>query len=178
MYIINTNFKGLKIIQQKKNGDSRGNLRETFRKNIIKWDNLIFDYATTSKRNVLRGFHFQSKFKQAKFVSVLKGKILDYVVDLRKKSKTFGKSFSIVLSEKNCKSLYIPEGFGHAYYSFAKLNIIYYKLSNYYQPRYEDGILWNDKSLKFKWPSKKPIVSEKDKKLRTFRDFKTVYKGL
>ena len=105
MYIINTKFKGLKVIQQKKIGDSRGNLRETFKKKIIKWDNLIFDYATTSKRNVLRGFHFQSKFKQAKFVSVLKGKILDYVVDLRKKSKTFGKSFSIVLSKRNCKYL-------------------------------------------------------------------------
>ena len=178
MRVINTKFRGLKIIQQKKMGDSRGNLRETFRKKIIKWDNLIFDYATVSKKNVIRGFHFQSKFQQVKFVSVLKGKILDYVVDLRTKSPTFGKSLSIVLSEDNCKSLYIPEGFGHAYYSFSNLNIIYYKLSNYYQPKYEDGILWNDKSLKFKWPTTKPIVSKKDKKLRTFEDFKKVYKGL
>ena len=178
MRIINTKFKGLKIIQQKKMGDSRGNLRETYRKKIIKWDNLIFDYATVSKKNVIRGFHFQSKFQQAKFVSVLKGKILDYVVDLRTKSPTFGKSLSIVLSEDNCKSLYIPEGFGHAYYSFSNLNIIYYKLSDYYQPKYEDGILWNDKNLKFKLPTKKPIVSKKDKKLRTFEDFKKVYKGL
>ena len=98
MRVIDTNFKGLKIIQQKKHGDYRGNLRETYIKKIIKWNDLIFDYATTSKKNVVRGFHFQSKFQQAKFVSVLKGKILDYVVDLRKKSKTFGKSFSIVLS--------------------------------------------------------------------------------
>ena len=178
MRIINTKFKGLKIIQQKKMGDSRGNLRETYRKKIIKWDNLIFDYATVSRKNVIRGFHFQSKFQQAKFVTVLKGKILDYVVDLRKNSQTFGKSLSIVLSEDNCRSLYIPEWFGHAYYSFSNLNIIYYKLSNYYQPKYEDGILWNDKSLKFKWPTKKPIVSKKDKKLRTFKDFKKVYKGL
>ena len=178
MYVIDTKFEGLKIIQQKKNGDSRGNLRETFRKNIIKWDNLIFDYVTTSKNNVLRGFHFQSKFKQAKFVSVLKGKILDYVIDLRKKSKTFGKTFSIELSENNCKSLYIPEGFAHAYYSFSKLNIIYYQLSNYYQPKYEDGIIWNDKNLKLRWPIKKPIVSKKDKKLGTFNDFVAIYKGL
>ena len=178
MRVINTKFKGLKIIQQKKMGDSRGNLRETYRKKIIKWDNLIFDYATVSRKNVIRGFHFQSKFQQAKFVTVLKGKILDYVVDLRTKSPTFGKSLSIVLSEDNCKSLYIPEGFGHAYYSFSNLNIIYYKLSDYYQPKYEDGILWNDKNLKFKWPTKKPIVSKKDKKLRTFEDFKKVYKGL
>ena len=77
MKVINTKFNGLKIIQQKKHGDSRGNLRETFRKKVIKWDDLIFHYATTSKGNVLRGFHFQSKFKQAKFVSVLKGRILD-----------------------------------------------------------------------------------------------------
>ena len=178
MKVIDTKFKGLKIIQQKKHGDSRGYLRETFRKKIIKWDELVFDYATTSKKNVLRGFHFQSKYKQAKFVSVLKGRILDCVIDLRKRSRTFGKIFCIELSERNCKSLYIPEGFGHAYYSFANTNVIYYKLSNYYQPKYEDGILWNDKNLKFKWPTKMPIVSEKDKKLGTFKDFKTVYKGL
>ena len=178
MRVIDTKFNGLKIIQQKKHGDTRGNLRETYIKKIIKWDELIFDYATTSRKNVLRGFHFQSKFQQVKYVSVLKGKILDYVIDLRKKSKTFGKSFSIILSENNCKSLYIPAGFGHAYYSFSKLNIIYYKLSNYYHPKFEDGILWNDKNLKFKWPAKKPIISLKDKKLITFLDFKTVYKGL
>jgi len=178
MKVIDTKFKGLKIIQQKRIGDSRGSLRETFRKKIINWDNLIFDYATSSRKNVIRGFHFQSKFQQAKFVTVLKGEILDYVVDLRKNSKTFGKSLSIVLSEANCKSLYIPEGFGHAYYSYSNINIIYYKLSNYYQPKYEDGILWNDKSLKFKWPTKKPIISKKDKKLKTFADFKKIYKGL
>ena len=89
MKIIDTKFKGLKIIQQKKHEDKRGNLRETFKKRIIKWDELIFDYTTTSKKNVLRGFHFQLKFQQVKFVSVLKGKILDCVIDLRKKSKTF-----------------------------------------------------------------------------------------
>ena len=92
MKILNTKFSGLKIIQQKRHGDNRGNLRETYRKNIIKWNELVFDYATTSRKNVLRGFHFQSKFKQAKFVSVLKGSILDCVIDLRKKSKTFGKN--------------------------------------------------------------------------------------
>ena len=178
MKVIDTKFKDLKIIQQKKHGDNRGYLRETFIKKIIRWDELIFDYATTSKRNVLRGYHFQSKFKQVKFVSVIKGRILDCVIDLRKKSKTFGKSFSIVLSEKNCKSLYIPEGFAHAYYSFSNLNIIYYKLSNYYYPEYEDGIIWNDKSLKNKWPTRTPVVSAKDKKLKTFLSFKKIYKGL
>ena len=178
MKIVNTKFKDLKIISQKKNSDSRGNLRETFRRKIIKWDNLIFDYATTSKKNVLRGFHFQSKFKQAKFINVLKGKIFDCVVDLRKSSKTFGKSFSIELSEKNCLSLYVPEGFAHAYYTYSDLSIIYYKLSNYYHPEYEDGLLWNDKSLNIKWPIKKPRISKKDNNLKTFSEFLKIYRYL
>jgi dTDP-4-dehydrorhamnose 3,5-epimerase len=178
MKLINTKFAGLKIIQQKKHGDSRGYLRETFVKKIIKWDNLIFDYSTTSKKNILRGFHFQSKFTQAKFVSVLHGKILDCVIDLRKKSKTFGQSLSIELSEKNCLSLYIPEGFAHAYYSISDLNIIYYKLSNYYYPKYEDGIIWNDPSVKNIWPTKKPLLSKKDKNLKDISNFIKIYKGL
>ena len=178
MKIINTKFKGLIIIKQKKHIDARGYLRETFRKNIIKSSELIFDYTTKSKKNVLRGFHFQSKFKQAKLVNVLKGKILDYVIDLRKSSRTFGQSFGIELSEKNCISLFIPEGFAHAYYSFSSLNIIYYKLSNYYYPKFEDGILWDDKFLNIKWPIKKPIVSKKDQKLKTFYEFKKIYKNL
>ena len=178
MKVIKTKFSGLKIIQQKKIFDFRGNLRETFRKKIIKWNDLVFDYATVSKKNVLRGFHFQYKFQQAKFVTVLKGKILDCVIDLRKGSKTFGKSYKIELSEENCKSLYIPEGFAHAYYSYADLNIIYYKLSNYYKPKFESGILWNDNFFKIEWPRNKPIISKKDKKLLTFSDFKKIYKGL
>lgn len=178
MKVIKTKFNDLFIIKQKRNIDRRGNLRETYRKNIIKWNNLIFHYATTSKKNILRGFHFQSKFKQAKFVSVLKGKILDVVIDLRKNSRTFGKTYKIILSEKNCFSLYIPEGFAHAYFSFSKINIIYYQLSNYYKPKYEDGIVWNDKTLKVKWPIKKPLVSKKDLKLKTLSDFKRIYKFL
>ena len=107
MKIINTSFKDLLIIKQKNNIDKRGSLREIYNKKFLK-KNFIFEYCTTSKANALRGFHFQYKFQQAKYVSVLKGKILDCVVDLRKNSKTFGKSFKIILSEKNCLSLYIP----------------------------------------------------------------------
>jgi len=177
MKIIDTPIEGLKIIKQKNNSDTRGNLRETFNKKILK-HNFIFEYCTTSKANVLRGFHFQTKFQQAKYVNVLKGKILDCVIDLRKKSKTFGKIFKIILSEKNCLSLYVPEGFGHAYYSYEKLNIIYYKLTNYYKPEFENGIIWNDKKFKTVWPVKKPIISKKDKKLITLNQFKEKFKGL
>ena len=163
MKILNTRFKGLKIIKQKKFGDKRGFLRVTYNKKKIKWDNLIFDYVTTSKKNALRGFHFQSKFSQAKFISVIKGKILDCVIDLRKKSKTFGKSFSIILTEKNCKSIYIPEGFAHGFMGMDKENCVVYANSNYRFKKNEIGILWNDKKLNIKWNIKKPIVSKKDK---------------
>ena len=177
MRVIKTKFNGLYVIKQKKHKDSRGSLRETFRKKIIKWDNLIFEYATVSKKKVLRGFHFQSKYQQAKFVTVLKGKILDCVIDLRKKSKTFGKSYKIILSDKNCLSLYVPVGFAHAYYTYSD-SIIYYKLSNYYHSKFEDGLLWKDKFLKIKWPNKKPQLSKKDRKLKSFKEFKKIYKNL
>ncbi len=178
MKLIKTKFKDLIIIKQKNNIDKRGSLRETFNKKIFNKNKFVFEYCTTSKINSLRGFHFQHKFQQAKYVNVLKGKILDCVVDLRKNSKTFGKTFKIILSDKNCLSLYIPEGFGHAYYSYDKINIVYYKLTNYYKPRFESGINVNDESLKIKWPSNKIIVSEKDKKLQSFREFKLNYKFL
>ena len=177
MKVINTKFKDLKIISHRKNSDPRGFLRETFKKKIIKWNDLIFDYFTTSKKNVLRGFHFQSKFQQAKFVNVLRGKIFDCVIDLRKSSKTFGKSFCLDLSEKNCLSLFIPEGFAHAYFSYYDSTLVYYKLSNYWHPEFEDGLLWNDKYLKINWPIRNPSVSKKDKKLKTFSEFKKIYKG-
>ena len=90
----------------------------------------------------------------------------------------FGKYFKIILSEKNSLSLYIPEGFAHGYYSYEKENIIYYKLTNYYRPQYEDGINILDKKLKIKWPSKKLLISLKDKKLKSLNDFKKNYKYL
>ena len=170
MKILKTKFKGLFIIKQKNNYDNRGSLRETFDQRKLKKE-FIFEYCTVSKANTLRGFHFQYKFQQAKYVNVLKGRILDCVIDLRKNSKTFGKVFKIVLSEKNCLSLYIPEGFAHAYYSYENLNIIYYKLTNYYKPRYESGINSLDNYLKIKWPSKNLKISKKDKKLLSFKQF-------
>ena len=177
MIIKKTKFKGLLIIKQKNNTDSRGNLRETFNDKILK-KKFIFEYCTTSKINIFRGFHFQTKNKQSKFVNVLKGKILDIVIDLRKKSKTFGKIFKIILSKKNALGLHIPAGFAHGYYSFEKENIIYYKLDNYYNPKYESGIIFNDRTLKIKWPSKNMIVSSKDQNLITISQFKKKIKYL
>ena len=170
MKIYKTKIKDLLVIKQKNNIDSRGSLRETYNKKLLN-KKFVFEYCTTSKKNILRGFHFQSKFQQAKYVNVLKGKILDVVIDLRKRSKTFGKSFKIILSKENAISLFIPKGFAHAYYSFEEENIIYYKLDNFYKPKYEHGIIHNDKKIKIKWPKRKMIVSKKDKKLKSFQNF-------
>ena len=176
MIIKKTKFKGLLIIKQKNNIDIRGSLRETFRNNILK-KKFIFEYCTSSKKGVLRGFHLQVKNQQSKYVTVLKGKILDVVIDLRKRSKTFGKVFKIILSSKNALSLFIPRGFAHAYYSLEKENIIYYKLDNYYSPRYEKGILYNDKSLQINWGAKKIILSQKDKNLVSLKSFLKKFNG-
>jgi len=178
MKIINTDFKDLRIIAHKSHSDSRGSLRETYNKKIISWDKFIFEYATISKKNVLRGFHFQYKHQQSKLITVIKGKILDWVIDLRRNLNTFGKTFSIILSENNCKSLYVPKGFAHAYFSIQQMNVIYYKLSDYYDPKFEDGICYNDKDINAKWPKTKLIVSKKDKLLGSFQNFKVKYKGL
>jgi len=177
MKIYKTKIKDLLVIKQKNNIDNRGSLRETFNKKLLN-KKFVFEYCTTSKKNILRGFHFQTKFQQSKFVNVLKGKILDVVIDLRKNSKTFGKSFKIILSQKNATSLYIPKGFAHAYLSYDVENIIYYKLDNFYKPKFEDGIIFNDRQLKIKWPKLKIAISKKDKKLRTLKDFINNYAGL
>ena len=178
MKIINTKFKGLKIIKQDSFKDKRGYLRVIHNQKLIKKNNFVFEYCTNSKKNSLRGFHFQHKHQQAKYVSVIKGKILDCVIDLRKDSKTYCKIYKIILSDKNNLALYIPEGFAHAYYSYNKENIIYYKLSNYYQPKYEDGINSLDRKLKVKWPGKLFLISPKDRQLGSLELFKKKYVSL
>ena len=178
MNLIKTKFKDLIIVKQKNNKDKRGSLRETFNNLVLKNKKFIFEYCTTSKSNTLRGFHFQYKFQQAKYVNVLKGKILDCVIDLRKNSKTFGKVFKIVLSEKNCLGLYIPEGFAHAYFSYEKTNVVYYKLNNYYKKKFESGVNVMDQKLKIKWPRKNLIISNKDKNLPSLENFKNNFKYL
>ena len=116
--------------------------------------------------------HIQIKKSQGKHISVLKGSIFDVVIDLRKKSKTFGKYFSIILSDKNGKSIYIPEGFAHGFLGLEKENIVYYFNTKYRSSKNEISLSWNDKDLKIKWPIKKPILSIKDKKNLSFIDFK------
>ena len=172
MKIISTKFSGLKIIQSRCYRDNRGLFKENFKKKYFKNKNFIFGCTSSSKKNVVRGLHLQTKYSQGKYVSVLKGAIFDVVVDLRKKSNTFGKHFKSILSDKNAKSIFIPAGFAHGFLALEKENIIYYTCTNYRSARHEIGLLWNDKDFKIKWPIKSPIISEKDKKNIKFTEFK------
>ena len=164
MKILNTKFKGLKVIEGLSHYDSRGCFRETFKNKLFKKKKFIFWCMSKSKKNVVRGLHIQKKIQQDKFVSTIKGKIFDVVLDLRKNSKTYGKHFTIILSDKNSKSLLIPAGFAHGFCGLEKENIVLYGCTNYRSKKNEIGILWNDNSLKINWPVKKPIISKKDKK--------------
>ena len=171
MKISNTKFSDLRIIKGINHYDNRGYFRETFKNSFFKNKNFIFWCISNSKKNVLRGLHLQTKFKQDKFVSVMKGKIFDVVLVLRKKSNTYGKYHSIILSDKNSTSLFIPAGFAHGYCCLENENIVLYGLTNYRSKKNELGILWNDKTLKIKWPTTKPILSKKDKNNITFEKF-------
>ena len=175
MKIISTKFSGLKIILSKNHRDNRGLFKEDFKKKFFKNKKFIFGCTSSSKKNVIRGMHLQTKFSQEKYISILKGAIFDVAVDLRKNSKTFGKHFKIILSEKNAKSLFIPAGFAHGFLGLEKENIIYYLCTNYRSPQHEIGLHWNDRDLKIKWPTKNPITSKKDKKNLQFKEFKNLF---
>ena len=171
MKIQKTAFKGLKIIIGKIYYDSRGFFREIYKKKILKNHRPIFWCTSKSKKNVLRGLHLQTRNTQEKFVSVIKGKILDVVVDVRSKSKTFGKHFKIILSDKNAKSLLIPAGFAHGFLTLDKENIVFYGNDNYRSANNEATVSWNDPIIKINWPSGKKIISNKDKSGISFKEF-------
>ena len=170
MRLYKTKFKDLIIFKSKNFKDSRGLLREITLEKYLK-KKLIFTLVSKSKKNVLRGLHMQTKKMQGKYVSVLKGKILDVVVDCRKKSKTFGKHYKIILSDKNATSIYIPPGFAHGFLALDKENIVLYGCTNYRNKDSEASLSWNDKDLKIKWPIKNPILSKKDSKNNPFKKF-------
>lgn len=161
----------IKVIKNKLYFDNRGYFKEILKEKDLRVK-FPFVVMSFSKKNVLRGLHIQLKNPQGKYISVLKGEIFDVVVDLRKGSKTFGKYFTNILSEKNSKSLYIPPGFAHGFIGISQNNYVIYSCSNYRNKQSEIGIMFDDPILKIKWPGKKFIVSNKDKKNLSFLEFK------
>jgi len=158
------------LIEPKIFDDERGYFLEIYKESEFSANGIntkfVQDYFSHSIHGVLRGLHYQRKPKeQAKLVSVISGEIFDVAVDIRKDSPTFGKWVSEILSEKNHKMLYIPEGFAHGFCTLSDTANVLYKVTNEYSPESEQGIIWNDPNISISWPIQNPIVSEKDKKL-------------
>ena len=161
MKLLKTKIKDLLIVKTNIYKDNRGFFKEIEQFKILK-KKFIFDCLSFSKKNTLRGLHLQKKKQQAKIITVAQGRILDVVVDLRRKSKTYGKHFSIEISHNSDFSLFIPEGFAHGFVCLSKTCLVYYKCTNYRNQKSEITIKWNDEALNIKWPIKKPILSKKD----------------
>ena len=168
------NFKNLAIYKNTPHKDKRGYFKELLKEKKIK-SKFPFVVMSFSKRNVLRGLHIQNRKTQRKFVNVIKGKIFDVIIDLRKKSRTFGKSFNCILSEKNSKSLFIPPGFAHGFLALEKENYVIYSCTNYRDKKSEVAIKYNDKNLNIKWPSNRVMLSKKDKNAISFGEYKKKY---
>jgi len=171
---IKSNFKDLFLIKNRSFKDNRGYFKELIRENVInkKFPFLVMSF---SKKNVIRGLHIQTINSQGKFISVLKGKIFDVCIDLRKNSKTFGRVYKCILSEKNNTSIYVPPGFAHGFQALENENYIVYSCTKYRNKKSETTIKFNDKKLNVKWPIKKFIISAKDKKGISLSEFKKKY---
>ena len=165
MKSIKTKIPGLLLLKSTIYKDSRGYLRETFRNDLLNNIKFPFDVMSFSKKNILRGLHIQTNKSQAKIITVTHGKIYDVAVDLRKKSKSFGKYVGIIISDKSDFSFYIPEGFAHGFICLSDRCTVNYKCSRYRNAGSEKTLKWDDFDVNIKWPIKKPLLSNKDKKL-------------
>lgn len=178
MTVRETKLKGCFIIEPKVFEDKRGYFFESFNqkafnKTIGEEVNFVQDNESFSTKGVLRGLHFQKgESAQAKLVRVLKGKILDVAVDIRKDSPTFGKHFSIELTEDNKKQLFITKGFAHGFVVLSDTAIVFYKCDNFYNKETESGIIYDDKDLNIDWhlEQEELIISEKDLSLPLFKN--------
>ena len=162
MHIEKTKLKGLIILKTEVYKDNRGFFKEVFKKKILK-KKLIFDCLSRSKKNTIRGLHFQKLNPQGKLITVVEGEVIDIAVDLRKNSKTFGQHVAIKMNNNSNFSVYIPEGFAHGFVCLSKSCTLYYRCTNYRHKKSERTLKWNDPELKINWKIKKPILSKKDK---------------
>ena len=176
---IKTPIEGLFIIETKVFQDDRGFFVESYNLNEFVSNGLretfVQDNHSHSKKGVLRGLHFQHKHPQGKLVRVIRGKVFDVAVDLRKDSPTFGKWFGIELSEENHLQFYIPSGFAHGFLALEDVTDFLYKCTDFYYPDDELGIIWDDPTINICWPIdniESMVISEKDRKLPTFEKVK------
>lgn len=177
MNYIKTDIEGVFIIEPRIFGDNRGYFFESFvqaefEEKVCK-TTFVQDNESKSSYGVLRGLHFQKPpYTQSKLIRVVKGRVWDIAVDIRKSSPTFGKYIGIELSEDNHRQLFIPKGFAHGFAVLSDEAVFQYKCDNYYAPQSEGAIIWNDPELEIDWkiPAEDIILSEKDKKHPLFKD--------
>lgn len=164
---------GLKVIEPSVFWDARGYFMETYQYNDFKEAGIdctfVQDNQSASKKGVLRGLHFQIHFPQDKLVRVINGEVFDVAVDLREGSETFGKWFGVLLSAENKKQFFIPKGFAHGFVVLSEYAEFFYKVTDFYHPNDEGGLLWNDPKIGVEWPipegmtKQDLILSDKDK---------------
>jgi len=180
MEIIRLSIDGLLLIKPKIFGDDRGYFfeswsEESFIDNGLEF-NFVQDNQSLSRKGVLRGLHFQNPpFAQGKLVRVIKGSVLDVVVDIRKNSPTYGQYFSIELNEENKIIFWIPPGFAHGFISLEDDTIFTYKCTEVYNSASEDALLWSDTDLNIDWGAINPLVSDKDLVAGSFKNFKSQF---
>lgn len=176
--IIDTEFESLKIIETYLFSDERGIFGKTFNSELFAsseiYPNFKEFFYSISGRDVIRGMHFQTPpFDNEKLVFAVNGMVIDVVLDMRKSSKTFGKYFSIELSDKNCKALYVPKGFAHGFKGIRNENMLCYLTTSVYSKEHDQGIKWD--SFGFDWNCKTPILSERDQNFLSFQEFKSPF---
>jgi dTDP-4-dehydrorhamnose 3,5-epimerase len=177
MNVIKTKLDDCVIIEPKVFGDERGFFLETFQAEryleVAKISlPFIQDNHSRSSRGVLRGLHFQKTKPQGKLVRVVRGKVYDVAVDMRKDSLTFGQWESVILSEDNKTQLWVPPGFAHGFVALSDTADFEYKCTDFYDSSDEGSILWNDPELNIPWPIDNPILSDKDAAAQSFADFR------
>jgi dTDP-4-dehydrorhamnose 3,5-epimerase len=176
MTVEKTFIEGLLVLKPKVFEDPRGYFFESYNQKLLEEagvkENFVQDNQSLSQKGVLRGMHFQTPpHAQAKLVRVIKGAVLDIVVDIRKNSSTYGKHFSIELTEQNKTMFWIPIGFAHGFLTLQNDTIFHYMCSNYYNKESEGLITWNDVGININWNVEFPLLSEKDKTGIAFKDF-------
>lgn len=167
MDVIETKLPGVLIVEPKVYKDARGFFYESYNKARYAEQGIaarfVQDNHSKSEKNVLRGLHYQAPPGQAKLVRVAVGEVLDVAVDVRWGSPTFGQWVAVRLSAENQRQLYIPVGYAHGFYVLSEEAEFLYKVSSYYSPEDERGIIWNDPQLAIDWPTEAPLLSERDR---------------
>ncbi len=176
MKAIETKIPDVLILEPKVFGDNRGFFYESFNAKIFERETgiktqFVQDNHSRSRKNVLRGLHYQIQQSQGKLVRVARGAVFDVAVDLRKSSPTFGEWVGCILNEENKKQLWIPPNCAHGFLVLSEFADFLYKTTDYYAPEYERAILWNDRDIGIEWPiDGEPILSAKDRSALTLKD--------